>query len=149
MPNLIIDPPANLTIRQEEGSLHELMVAGARRRELVVLAREGERKRLICTTGAYYPHVMIKWLLQETTGGHAGLARPPRQLNASRTTETATPDGESFVQESQVQLVIRRELDRSYVECQAWDETEHRIDTRVRLDIICKKNHNLLFCLLY
>ncbi|CAH8503026.1 unnamed protein product [Heterobilharzia americana] len=122
--------PANVTISVESGNVHEDHSSG--RREMVVYARAGESKTLTCKTAPYYGHATIKWLFQ---AAGASLTTPPKQIMDKAVT-FKTPDGESTYQESQIQITIRAEDDRSYIDCLAWSVGDTRIDARVRLDII-------------
>lgn len=104
------------------------------RRENVVYARAGEKKIFLCQTGFYYGRATVKWLYQPAS---LNLPRVPKQLIGKAVT-TKTMDGERFYQESQVEFSVQAEDDRGFIDCVVWSEGDVRIDSRVRLDIMCK-----------
>nr|CAH8841295.1 unnamed protein product [Trichobilharzia regenti] len=122
--------PANVTISVDSGGLHEDDSSG--RQEMVVYARAGETKTFTCKTAPYYGQATIKWLFQASGNS---ITTPPKQIMDKAVT-FKTPDGESTYQESQIQINVRAEDDRSYIDCLVWSVGDARIDARVRLDII-------------
>ncbi|VDP98410.1 unnamed protein product [Trichobilharzia regenti] len=102
---------------------------------MVVYARAGETKTFTCKTAPYYGQATIKWLFQASGNS---ITTPPKQIMDKAVT-FKTPDGESTYQESQIQINVRAEDDRSYIDCLVWSVGDARIDARVRLDIIYKK----------
>ncbi|CAL8095078.1 unnamed protein product [Calicophoron daubneyi] len=123
-------PPANVTISVEGGTIREEQSAG--HRELVVYGRAGEVKTLICRTSPYYRQATIKWIAQSSDSRST---KPPKQL-FGQSKPMRTSDGESFYQESRVQVTITEEDDRSYIDCRVYGDGDNRVDARVRLDII-------------
>lgn len=88
-------------------------------------------KTLTCRTAAYFDQAAIKWVAHPP---QPGLGQVARQLfGQSKTMRTA--DGNSFYQESQIDVTIREEDDGSYIDCSVWSG-DTRVDTRVRLNII-------------
>ncbi|CAH8517406.1 nephrosis 1, congenital, Finnish type (nephrin), variant 2 [Schistosoma haematobium] len=122
--------PANVTISVETGSIDDDHTGG--RHEKVAYARAGEMKTFICKTAPYYGQATIKWLFQ---AAGASITTPPKQL-VDKAVTFKTPDGESVYQESRIQITVRPEDDRSYIDCLVWSVGDARIDSRVRLDII-------------
>ncbi|KAA3672460.1 uncharacterized protein DEA37_0001673, partial [Paragonimus westermani] len=122
--------PANVTIGVEGDTVREELVGG--RREFVVYGRAGKIKTLICRTGPYFRQANIKWIAQTLD---SDITKPPRQL-IGQSRIMRTPDGESWFQESRVDVRIAEEDDRSYIDCRVWGEGDCRVDSRVRLDII-------------
>ncbi|KAF8569493.1 hypothetical protein P879_00561 [Paragonimus westermani] len=127
---LNLDCPANVTIGAEGDTVREEIVGG--RREFVVYGRAGKIKTLICRTGPYFRQANIKWIAQTLD---SDITKPPRQL-IGQSRIMRTPDGESWFQESRVDVRIAEEDDRSYIDCRVWGEGDCRVDSRVRLDII-------------
>ncbi|KAF6778616.1 hypothetical protein AHF37_01827 [Paragonimus kellicotti] len=122
--------PANVTISAEGDMVRDELVGG--RREFVVYGRAGKIKTLICRTGPYFRQANIKWIAQTLD---SDITKPPRQL-IGQSRIMRTPDGESWFQESRVDVRIAEEDDRSYIDCRVWGEGDCRVDSRVRLDII-------------
>ncbi|VDP83453.1 unnamed protein product [Echinostoma caproni] len=125
-----IDPPSNVSISIDGGTVREEISAG--RREFVVYGRAGEMKTIICRTGPYYRDAQIKWVAQ---GPDPGPLKAPREL-FGHTRTIQTPDGYSRIQESRVNVTITEADDRGYIDCRVWGEGDSRVDARVRLDII-------------